>query len=85
MDLRFHEGALHAGGGTNGQAFSVGGDATKFDTPSLRGISGTAPYFHDGRFETLDALLASPDHSMGKTLQLTRKDRIALTAYLETL
>ncbi len=75
----------HHGGGTNGQAFEVTGEKIKVDTPSLRAVGGTAPYFHDGRFATLDALLASPDHSMGKTIQLTRKDRVALTAYLETL
>ncbi|NUO54009.1 MAG: c-type cytochrome [Polyangiaceae bacterium] len=75
----------HPGGGTTGKSFSVTGEQLLFDTPSLKGVAGTAPYFHDGRYKTIDALLAAPDHSMGKTLQLTRKDRVALSAYLETL
>jgi mono/diheme cytochrome c family protein len=58
---------------------------TKFDTPSLLFIGGTAPYFHDGRFATLDDLLASSDHAMGETLHLSRADRDALVAYLEQL
>ena len=54
-----------------------------FDTPSLRFVGGTAPYFHDGRFPTLEALLESPEHAMGYTLQLSRDERTALAAYLE--
>src|SRR5262245_789877 len=27
--------------------------AAEFDTPSLKFVAGTAPYFHDGRFPTL--------------------------------
>jgi hypothetical protein len=56
-----------------------------FDTPSLRFVGGTAPYFHDGRYETLEHLLAASDSSMGHTLHLGRGDRRALAAYLETL
>jgi cytochrome c peroxidase len=82
--------SCHAAGGTDRRAYEVAvpdrsGLETPIDTPSLRGIAGTAPYFHDGRFSTLDDLLASPDHSMGRTLHLTRKDRVALAAFLETL
>ena len=29
----------------------------KFETPTLRFVSGTAPYFHDGRYRTLRELL----------------------------
>ncbi|MBL9028440.1 MAG: c-type cytochrome [Myxococcales bacterium] len=77
--------ACHPAGRTNGKAVVVSTGATKIDTPSLTGVAGTAPYFHDGRFATLEELLKSPDHFMGKTVQLTRKDRVALAAYLETL
>jgi cytochrome c peroxidase len=56
-----------------------------FDTPSLRFISGTAPYFHDGRYPTLSALLASTDHGMGHTMHLSHGERDALAAYLESL
>jgi cytochrome c peroxidase len=55
-----------------------------FDTPSLRFIAGTAPYFHDGRYKTLDDVLVAPDHEMGNA-RLTRADRAALVAFLETL
>jgi cytochrome c553 len=56
-----------------------------FDTPSLRFIGGTAPYFHDGRYATLsDALLGSDGH-MGHVSQLSREDFAALEAYVRTL
>jgi hypothetical protein len=29
--------------------------------------------------------LSSPDHAMGSSLHLSRDDRVALSAYLETL
>ena len=63
------------------------GDAANgaFDTPSLRFVSGTAPYFHDGRYKTLDDVLTAPDHAMGTSTNLGRQDRVALVAYLETL
>ena len=32
-------------------------DVGKFKTPSLRNISFTAPYMHDGRFQTLDEVI----------------------------
>jgi DNA-binding beta-propeller fold protein YncE len=56
-----------------------------FDTPSLKFVSGTAPYFHDGRYKTLDDVLTAPDHAMGTSSKLARQDRAALVAYLETL
>lgn len=56
-----------------------------FDTPSLRFIRGTAPYFHDGRYTTLEALLEDPASKMGHTDQLSVQDRAALAAYLRTL
>jgi mono/diheme cytochrome c family protein len=60
-------------------------DGDAFDTPSLRFVSGTAPYFHDGRYKTLDDVLVAPDHAMGTSTQLSRSDRAAIVAYLETL
>ena len=57
----------------------------QFETPSLRFLSGTAPYFHDGRYATLSELLEATDGSMGHTAQLSRDDRAALAAFLETL
>jgi cytochrome c peroxidase len=60
-------------------------NANKYDTPSLRFIKGTAPYFHDGRYETLEDMLKASDHRMGHVLQLDQKDIHALGVYLETL
>jgi DNA-binding beta-propeller fold protein YncE len=75
---------------SDGMRHSVtpGHDATakdSFDTPSLRFVSGTAPYFHDGRYKTLDDVLTAPDHAMGTSTQLSRHDRAALVVFLETL
>jgi mono/diheme cytochrome c family protein len=57
----------------------------RFDTPSLRFVSGTAPYFHDGRYPTLRALLAGSNGTMGHTTGLSPHEIDALEAYLDTL
>jgi len=57
----------------------------KFDTPSLRFIGRTAPYFHDGRYPTLLALLKGADGTMGHTKHLSDADLEDLSAYLSTL
>lgn len=81
----------HLGGrGVDKTLHDVGSTASadslnKYDTPSLRFIKGTAPYFHDGRYATLEDMLKASDHRMGHVLQLTQKDVTALGAYLETL
>lgn len=66
-----------------GAAFPGG----EFATPSLRFVGGTGPYFHDGRYPTLRALLTSDDSAMGKAkdLQGGAPDIDALEAYLKTL
>jgi cytochrome c peroxidase len=56
-----------------------------FDTPSLRFVGGTGPYFHDGRYPTLRALLLASDGKMGHTAQLSPHELEALEAYLKTL
>lgn len=81
----------HVGGsGTDSAKHDLGMSAAShargaFDTPALRFVSGTAPYFHDGRYATLEELLLGSDGKMGHTLQLSRQDVTALKAYLETL
>lgn len=50
-----------------------------FRTPSLRLVAQTAPYGHDGRFATLDDLLAA--HAMGTS----EEERGELLAFLRTL
>ncbi|HVE85135.1 MAG TPA: c-type cytochrome [Myxococcales bacterium] len=59
--------------------------AAAFDTPSLRQVGRTAPYFHDGSAPTLEALVENNRDRMGKTSQLSTADRRALVAYLRTL
>jgi mono/diheme cytochrome c family protein len=62
------------------------GDVEKeIATPSLQFVGGTGPYFHDGRYATLDDLLADSKSMMGQTRHLTKADREALTSYLESL
>ena len=62
-----------------------GDQRTKFDTPSLRFVSGSAPYFHDGRFKDLKTLLSKTDGKMGHTKHLAASDLSDLEAYLESL
>ena len=73
-------------------------DRRKFSTPSLRNISETAPYMHDGRFSSLEEVI---DHYNGSFelsdtldpnlakhpggLNLSQADKSALIAFLETL
>ena len=62
-----------------------GDRSTTFDTPSLRFVGGTAPYFHDGRYASLRGLLRDKPGAMGNTAGLAERDLDALEAYLRTL
>jgi len=71
-----------------------GTDRGRFKVPSLRGAAGTAPYFHDGRFATLDDVVDHYDQGGDGTpgqspnvrpLRLTESERSALVAFLNTL
>lgn len=53
------------------------------DTPTLLGVLYTAPYFHDGRFETLGQVVEWFEQSFD--LGLSNRERTDLTAYLETI
>jgi hypothetical protein len=57
----------------------------EFKTPSLSFIANTAPYFHDGRVNTLEELIDTNDDRMGKTNQLSKEEKAALVAFLKTL
>ncbi len=59
--------------------------AREFKTPSLFFVGGTPPYFHDGRFSTLESLLELNGDRMGHTSHLSREDKAALAAFLRTL
>jgi len=63
-----------------------------FKTPSLRNISATAPYFHDGRFDTLKQVVEhyrKPPENNGphelKALELTDNEVIQLVSFLKSL
>ena len=74
-------------------------DKHLFSTPSLRNISLTAPYMHDGRFATLEEVIAHYNGPMHRSrtldanlakhpkdgLQLSKEDQTALVAFLKTL
>jgi cytochrome c peroxidase len=71
-------------------------DLGSFKSPSLRNVEVTAPYGHDGRFATLDALIdhysenAIVDPNLGYLipvgpLKFTTSEKAALTAFLNTL
>jgi cytochrome c peroxidase len=64
------------------------GSGGTFSVPSLRGLSGTAPYFHDGRFATLRVLLPAKLkllQELGVTDALTNDDIEDLLAFLSAL
>lgn len=76
-------------------------DDGHFKSPSLRNVALTAPYMHDGRFETLDEVVEHDasgvaDHpnldprlrrpdDMPRTLALTDDEKLALVASLAAL
>jgi len=82
-------------GGVTGQSY----DAGRFKTPSLRNVALTAPYMHDGRFATLDDVVAHYDHGVrrgpnldpnlakhpAEGMHLGATDQKALVAFLRTL
>lgn len=74
-------------------------DYGKFKIPSLRNVAVTAPYMHDGRFETLEEVLefysegvqtsVNIDSKMGLAHQggvrLTKEEKKQIIAFLKTL
>ena len=61
-------------------------NACAFDTPTLRGVSETAPYLHDGSAATLeDVFRLAPGMVGSAALTLSPEDQQALIAYLESL
>ncbi|RUL68996.1 cytochrome c family protein [Dyella choica] len=64
-------------------------DIGLFRTPSLRNVSQTAPYMHDGSVATLDDAIDREVYyrslQAGHPLQLTVEERANLKAFLQTL
>ncbi len=75
---------------TDGQTHELGGLGSDererlFDTPSLRLLRATGPFFHDGRYQTLRELLTDARARMGNIGSLAMPDVEALEAFLLTL
>ena len=79
-----------------GRALVTGNDADygKMRAPTLRNIALTAPYMHDGRFETLEEVVehydsgghATPNRDpLVHTLNLTEEQKNGLVAFMKTL
>ena len=100
-DHQFHDNGLDLEPSDLGRAGVTkrNSDRGKFVTPTLRNIARTAPYMHDGRFQTLEEVVrhysegvqASPNldpnlakHTAGG-LHLSPDDQSALVAFLKTL
>ena len=69
-------------------------DWKKFKTPTLRNITETKPYMHDGRYETLEEVIAHYDRGGDgtdnqdpriKPLGLTAQEKAELKAFLTAL
>jgi cytochrome c peroxidase len=74
-------------------------DRNRFITPSLRNIALSAPYMHDGRFQSLDQVIDHYDSGLHRSptldpnlakhpregLGLSKEDKAALLAFLKTL
>jgi mono/diheme cytochrome c family protein len=78
------------GAGPDGMAHNVrsqakGDGRASFDTPSLRFVGGTAPYFHDGRYASLRSLLRHTRGTMGQNEKLGPRELDALEAYVRSL
>jgi DNA-binding beta-propeller fold protein YncE/mono/diheme cytochrome c family protein len=78
-----HEGPAY----TDRERHKFAGTLKQSDTPSLLGVSASAPYFHDGSAATLEALLQDRGavHGMADTAALTDQQVADLTAFLDTL
>jgi cytochrome c peroxidase len=78
-----HDGAHY----TDNDQHKFTGTLEKSDTPSLKGLAASAPYYHDGSAATLEALLRNRAavHGMADTTKLTDAQVADLTAFLETL
>jgi cytochrome c peroxidase len=99
-DHQFHNNGLTATEDIGREKFTgMTSDRGKFATPSLRNVARTAPYMHDGRFSTLEEVVAHYSEGVVRTptldpnlakhpdggLRLDASDQRALVAFLKTL
>jgi cytochrome c peroxidase len=71
-------------GPTGETSFADNGTGVRLRVPTLRNVALTAPYMHDGRFDSLPAVL---DHYAGRpdAAPLSAEERRALVAFLQSL
>ena len=92
----FENNGIEPAGSDSGRARITGlpEDFLTFRVPSLRNVEKTAPYMHDGRFQTLDDVIAHYDRGgtgvrnqspQIQPLQLTESEKQDLIAFLKTL
>ena len=97
-DNQFHNNGLDSVPADSGLAAITGKsfDLGKFKSPSLRNVEFTAPYMHDGRFDTLEEVLEFYSDGIHKTAltdpllrarrhTLTAAQQRAIVAFLKTL
>jgi cytochrome c peroxidase len=99
-DQRFHNNGLKDEKDLGlGAITKKGSDRNRFITPSLRNIALSAPYMHDGRFQSLDQVIDHYDSGLHRSptldpnlakhprggLGLSKEDKAALLAFLKTL
>jgi cytochrome c peroxidase len=99
-DFQFRNNGLDANPQDPGREDVTGlaSDFAKFKTPSVRNLTASGPYMHDGRFTTLaevvthysSGIMQSPTLDPGLArepggVQLSASDQAALVAFLETL
>ena len=80
LDAEASDRAVHEVGSRGAKDTTSG-----FRTPPLLFAAGTAPYFHDGRYATLEALLEDNFDRMGHTSHLSAGELQDLVAFLRTL
>jgi cytochrome c peroxidase len=64
---------------------NVTSDSKGFRTPSLRNVDLTAPYGHDGAFETLEAVIDAHAPILPKHSPVEAQDKIDIVAFLHSL
>jgi cytochrome c peroxidase len=84
-----------------GEVTKNSADNGKFKIPSLRNVTLTAPYMHDGRFKTLDDVMEHYSHGIedhpnldprlrsatgaARVMEIPQGDKTAIIAFLHTL
>ena len=92
----FSDGLVHNTGVAwrNGRLTDVGAGAGRFKTPTLREVTRTAPYMHDGSLMTLEAVIEHYDRGGNRhkyldptvrPLGLSPTDKQSLRAFMDTL